>query len=137
MLFQCKLKVTKHFSQKNSKRIFNNRLVQDPKVKAHKDALIRQLQAQKLKQRIETITVPINLEVQFYYPQSVFYTKKGTINKKLIDLTNSIQGIEDSLQTAGIIEDDNLVFALNGSTRHPSPDNDYYLTICITEYEIK
>lgn len=136
-LFSCRLKVTKHFSQKNSKRIFNNRLVQDPRVAAHKNALIKQLQIKKLQNRIDTITTPIQLECVFEYPETVFYTKKGTINKKLIDLSNSLQGVEDALQASGIIYDDNLIFSLDGSTRRPSDDNAYYLTIRIYEYEIK
>lgn len=136
-LFSCKLKVTKHFSQKNSKRIFNGRLVQDPKVAAHKNSLIKHLQIKKLQSRIDTITTPVQLECVFHYPNSVFYTKKGTINKKLIDLSNSLQGVEDALQASGIIHDDNLIFSLDGSTRKPSEDNAYYLTIRIYDYEIK
>jgi Holliday junction resolvase RusA-like endonuclease len=137
ILFECHIKVTRHFSQKNSKRIFNNRLVQDPKVAVHKNNLIRLLQIKKLQSRIETIASYINLECIFHYPKDVFYTKKGTINKKLIDLSNSLQGAEDSLTAAKIIEDDNLIFSYNGSTKVASLDNDYYLTIRITEYEIK
>ena len=118
VLFECAFDVSKHFSQKNTKRIFRNRLVQDPKEQHHKNYLIQKLNLARLKNKLdEPISCDINLSIAFIFPKSVYFTKKNQRSKKLPDLSNLIQGPEDALIKARIIEDDTQVISLDNCQR--------------------
>lgn len=52
---------------------------------------------------------------------SRYFTKKRTINRKAGDLTNLIQGCEDALTKAGVIEDDSLIIEMHAK-KIPSLD---------------
>lgn len=65
-----------------------------------------QLKIQKEEQGLETIDCKINLAV--------------IINKESIsefDLSNAIQSIEDALEMAGVIKNDNLIYSFDGSRK--------------------
>lgn len=132
VLFQCAFDVSKHFSQKNTKRIFRNRLIQDPKEQHHKNYLIQKLIIARLKNKlIEPISCDINLSITFVFPKTVYFTKKGLRNKKIPDLSNLIQGPEDALAKASIIVDDTQVIGLDNCQRIAGEA--YRLIITITK----
>ena len=132
VLFKCSFDVSKHFSQKNTKRIFKNRLVQDPKEQHHKNYLIQKLIIAKLKNKLdEPIKCDINLSITFVFPYSVYFTKKDQRSKKIPDLSNIIQGPEDALIKAKIIEDDTQVIGLDGCQRIAG--DKYSILITITK----
>jgi Holliday junction resolvase RusA-like endonuclease len=72
------------------------------------------------------ISNPMWAVFHFVYPKSEYFTAKGTVSKRLADLSNLIQGPEDALQKAGIIESDRLIERLDGSMRlwHDEPHHE-------------
>lgn len=94
--------------------------------------MCQRLMIEKLKARIDTITCDINLKLIFYFPKTVYFTKKGERNQKLPDLSNLYQGPEDCLQKMQIINNDNQVISHDGSRRAWINDSQYWLEIVIT-----
>lgn len=80
------------------------------------------------------ITFPVQVTMRFFFAKEKFFTKAGTINKKLPDLSNLYQLPEDCLQKAGIIYDDHLICSHDGSRRLPHPSRNY-LEIEVFTYE--
>lgn len=65
-----------------------------------------QLKIQKEEQGLETIDYKVNLAVKIL---------KTSIAE--FDLSNHIQSIEDALQLAGVIKNDNLIYSFDGSRK--------------------
>jgi Holliday junction resolvase RusA-like endonuclease len=139
VLFSCKVPVKKHAIKKNSKQIAFNKGTGKRFIRSNDDAifyekwLVHKLIAEKLKQRIDTITKPISVKFIFWFPMTVYFTKKGQRNKKIADMSNLYQSPEDALQKAGIIFDDNLIENHDGSKRKPIDDTSYWLEIVISD----
>ena len=140
VLFKCKIKTTKHGSKKNRKRIYRNRrtgrlfIGQEAATKSTLDQLLSRLQIEKLKSRIDTIECDIQAKIIFYFPQSVYFTKKGHRSSKIADLSNLYQGVEDALQKAKIIKNDSQICSHDGSKRVPCDGTDYWLEIQLLKY---
>ena len=97
--------------------------------------LLKSLLIEKLKQKIdEPITCDINLKCIFYYPNSVFYTKKGIRSKTIGDLDNLTQLPLDCLQKAKIIANDTIVCGLDDTRRMPIDGHEYFLKIEVSEF---
>lgn len=65
-----------------------------------------QLKIQKEEQGLETIDCEINL--------AVIINKRSNAE---FDLSNAIQSIEDALEMAGVIKNDNLIYSFDGSRK--------------------
>ena len=139
VLFSCKIQVPKHGIKKNSKEIrmnfktkqrfigSNNRVLNTQKY------LLTKLQIEKLKKRLDCISCDINIAMIFYFPKTVFYTKKNDRSKLIADLSNLYQLVEDCLQKIKIIENDSLICSHDGSARKPIDDNNHWLEIIISK----
>lgn len=94
------------------------------------------LTLEKLKQRIdEPITKDLNAKFTFFFPKTVYFTKKGARNQKLPDLSNLYELPQDVLQNVGIILNDTNICSHDGSRRAPTDDPKYFIEIELTEFE--
>lgn len=140
MLFNCKLLVTKFSIKKNSKQIFRNPRTGRPFITASTASksidldLVQKLIKERLKQRLDTISTTVEVSFKFYFPKSIYFTKKCTISNRVGDLSNLIEGPQDCLEDALILENDRLICSYDGSRRLVSPDNNYYLEIAIRQH---
>lgn len=136
-MFKCKVLVQRHSSKKNEKvtrRRGNKTFIgKSDRAKQAEDWLILKLRSEKLKQRIDTITDDLNAKFTFYFPESVYYTKKGDRSKKLPDISNLYELPQDVMQNIQIIENDTQICSHDGSRRAVSHDNNYYLEIELTK----
>ena len=137
ILFKCKVQVPRHSSKKNEKeprsaggRIFIGK--SDRAVMSEK-WLTQKLTIEKLKQRVETIECDINAKFTFYFPKTIYFTKKGERSKKLGDLSNLLELPQDVMQKLKIIENDTQICSHDGSRRVPSEDGGYWLEIELTK----
>lgn len=136
-IFKCIIDLDRFPIKKNSKEIFMNRstgkrfISTNNKAKVLIDKLNAKLLTEKLKQRIDTINYDVNIQMQFFFPKSVYFTKQGKRSSKVADLSNLYQAIEDSLQKVGILQNDSLICSHDGSGRYPIEDS-YKLKIVIT-----
>jgi len=141
ILFQAKFPVPIHAIKKNSKQIAVNKatgrrfIISSTKARFYEQWLNQKLITEKLKQRIDTITSKVQVSLKFYFPKSKYYTKKGEQNKKLADLSNLYQAVEDALQKAQILHDDNLIESHDGSRRLAIDDTSHWLEIIISDYQ--
>lgn len=140
ILFQCFIPVNRHSSKKNEKeprynpRTGKSFIGTSHKAKVAADLMITRLRIHKLKQRIdEPINCDINAKFIFYYPKTVYYTKKGVRSRNIGDLSNIYQLPEDILTKVGIIDDDTLICSHDGSERRPIDGVDYFLEIVLTK----
>lgn len=137
ILFHAKFKVNRHGILKNSKEIKKNFktgksfIGKSDRASDAEKWLLMKLNIEKIKQRVETITCDVKASFIFYYPKTVYFTKKGLRSEKLGDLSNLICLPEDCLQRAGIIANDNLICSLDGSKREPIDSTEYYLEIIL------
>lgn len=135
VLFSAKFQVPNHASKKNGKEISFNKstgrrfIRSNDKVLFAKKWIVQKLIVEKLKQRIDTIKDDVVAEFVFYFPESVFFTKKGERSKKLNDLSNLYENIQDCLQESGIIENDTNIVNHGNSHRRPTNENQYYIEI--------
>lgn len=139
ILFRCRVQVARHSSKKNEKeprraghRVF---IGKSQKAKFAEDILKHKLQIEKLKQRVDTISCDLNAKMIFYFPETVYFTKKGDRSKKLPDTSNLYELPQDVLQTVKIIENDTQICSHDGSRRLPSEDGLYWLEIELTTPE--
>lgn len=102
------------------------------KAKHAENELMTRLQIQKLKSRIDTITCDVNVRFIFYFPSSLYYTKKGARNKKLPDLSNLYELPQDVMQKLEILENDTQVVSHDGSRRVAVQGSRYFLFIELT-----
>lgn len=56
-----------------------------------------QVKVAKLKSEFNEITHAYSVAIVAYYPESEFYTKKGTISSRTVDLSNAEKGLIDCL----------------------------------------
>lgn len=126
LLFRAEIKVESHYSKKNSKVISFNRKTRNHFVRSSnkaqrcESALIISL-AEAIEPSKNTqfpLTCPLHLKCLFMYKVN----KNGSKTKKIIDLSNLIQGPEDALQKAGIIQNDNLIESYDGTRRVTDAD---------------
>lgn len=138
-LFKCRIKVSRHSSKKNEKepaRARGRSYIRKTEAARHVEGLlIRAFNIEKIKQRIDD---PIDCDIQavftFYFPKSVYFTKKGKRSHKLPDLSNLYQLPEDILQRTGIIVNDTQIESHDGSRRAPIDGVEYWLEIKILKF---
>lgn len=117
LLFRLVIPVEKHFSKKNAKTIryrWKGGQRGSPFLGATNEAamaervLVSHMQAGE---RFSSVSHPISLPMLavFKFKFTDFYTVKGEINRRAMDLTNVIQGVEDALQKSEVILDDALI----------------------------
>lgn len=133
LLFEHTIEVDAHSSLKNSKIIsyFGGRrnsatsrpfLRTKPKAKAAQEFLVLALQERARRILLDRpISRPVfalwTLELASYYTKG----KPKRLNRKAGDLSNLIQGPEDALMKAGILEDDALIVMMTAA-KMPSSD---------------
>jgi len=139
-LFRCLIKVHKHGILKNNKQIFFNRktgkrfITSSQSSKTSEDWLLLKLRTEKLKLKLdEPINSDINASLKFYFPESIYYTKKGQRSLKLPDLDNLFGLVCDCLQKSQIITNDTIINSFDWSRRLPIKDSQYYLEIILTQ----
>lgn len=140
VLFKCLIKVNRHGILKNNKQIFVNKktgarfITSSQNSKTSEQWLLSKLHLEKLKNKIDdSINCDINAKFIFYFPESVYYTKKGHRSLKLPDLDNLFGLVNDCLQKSQIITNDTLICSFDGSKRMPIKQTDYYLEIILTK----
>lgn len=139
-LFKCIIELDKFPIKKNNKAIFRNKSTGQPfissnsKAKSLMNILNAKLLQEKIRAGIDTITCDVNVSMQFYYPQSVYYTKQGKRSNKVADLSNLFEAVSDGLQKVGIIQNDSLINGFDGSFRAAIQDG-HKLKIVITKKE--
>lgn len=136
-VFKCRVQVPRHSSKKNEKRVHSHgrRLFigKSDKAKLSENWLIQKLTVEKLKQRIDTITCDLNAKFTFYFPKTVYFTKKGERSLKLPDISNLYELPQDVMQKIKIIENDTQICSHDGSRRGVSEDNQYWLEIELSQ----
>lgn len=143
-LFYARIPLEYHAVKKNNRQIMRNRktgkmfIGKSERLGAAERDIVDFLHTAKqyncIDEKKYPITIPVQVTLKFYFHKNSFFTKKGTINKKLPDLSNLYQLPEDCLQKAGIIFDDHLICSHDGSRRLPHP-NRTYLEIEVFSYE--
>lgn len=139
-LFHCFIPVERHLSKKNSRPLMRNRRTGRPFVgksldlKLAENHLVNTFRLEVLRRpTFRTITCPIWAVFLFHFPRNVYYTKQGQISQRLPDLSNLYELPQDTLQAAGVIENDHLICAHDLSRRLPS---DYWgLEVFLFEYK--
>ena len=113
VLYHYALPVENHYKKKNNRKIVYNKhlnrsfLGKDSKLVKGENYLINKFS--------ENFPTMIDIEVWciflFYYDAASYYTKAGARKKKLGDLSNHYQIVEDCLEKAGVILNDDLIRA--------------------------
>lgn len=138
VLFEAQILSQAFAIKKNSKQIYRNKhtgrsfIASNPRAKSLEQALVLKLTSLRMQKRLDPITDLVNCELIFYFPKTVYFTKKNEMSKKLPDLSNLFEAVTDSLQAAKILDNDRLIAGFDGSRRGISPDNNYYLSIKLT-----
>ena len=132
----------RHAASKNEKIIrFNNKtgkrfIAKTSRALSAEDWILSNLISHRLRNRIdEPFTCDIAAQFKFYFPETVYYTKKGERSKILPDLDNLVQIYFDCLQQAKIIKNDTQICSLDGTRRLPINGTDYHVEIELTEFE--
>lgn len=141
-LFEAFFAVERHQSKKNNKGIAYRRtraglkpfVIDKNRGVLRKGLVDSYLHEKSLHPNFRTIDQRIIVKFTFFFPRSNYYTKAGTISRRLGDLSNLVQGPEDALQEAGIITDDTLIEGLDGSRRVPSNGPQPHLKTEIYEF---
>lgn len=140
VLFKCRIKVPRHSSKKNEKKPARLRgrafVMKTEAAKLVEDYMVHHLHIQRIKSRIsDPITCDLVAVFKFYFPESVYFTKKGKRSQNLPDLSNLYQLPEDVLQTVKIIANDTQIESHAGSGRFPIDGNEYWLEIELYEFK--
>lgn len=90
-----------------------------------KQATLQLLQLKARAFGVLPIRIPLNISFKFHFPTHQWEA----------DLSNLIQGPEDILQKTGIIEDDKLIYSLDGSRKIFGADR-FYTEIEITAHDL-
>lgn len=127
LLFHCYIPVNNHVLKKNNRPIYKNGsksfLGKSQALVRAEHYLISQFTLLSRKARIyEPIVDDIWLMMLFHYHKDQYYTKKGYRKKTLGDLSNHYQIVEDCLQTAKVIHDDNQIQAHDWSRILPAEE---------------
>lgn len=138
VLFYARFRVSSHQSKKNGRPIYKSQASGRPflgktaeLLQAEREMLVNIMRA---KDGAAPITAPINAKFTFWFHENKFWTKAGTRNKKLPDISNLYELPQDILQKAGVIFDDNLIESHDGSRRLPHKDGTF-LEIELTSFE--
>lgn len=140
ILFKAFFPVIKHGILKNSKQILFNKSKQQHFIGKSKDAdlcekhLIMKLNIERIKQKLDTIETDIQVKLIFYFPKTIYYTKKNERSLKLPDIDNLFGTVFDCLQKAQIIKNDTQICSVDGTRRLPIDKTDYYLDIEIINF---
>lgn len=124
-LFYIRIPVESHVVKKNNRPIWRGRLGKSAVLRSAEEYLIQVLRRETLKLPSLPITQDVSAKMTFFFHEKKFFTKKGARNKKLPDISNLYQLVEDCLQKAGVLFDDNLIDNHDGSRRLPHPDRNY------------
>ena len=139
ILFSAYFKVLRHSAKKNEKEIHyrgqKKWIANNSKASLAEKWMEHYLVINKLKQRIETIECDLHAKFTFYFPKTVYYTKKGVRSKNLPDLSNLYELPQDALQEVGIISDDTQICSHDGSRREPIDGSEYYIRIELFKFE--
>lgn len=124
IIFKIDVEVERHFVLKNSKNIRLNRRTGQRFIASNDDVV----EGKKYLERIfrenfsgAMIKSYVNMKCEFVFPHSVFYTKKNERSKRVADMSNLYQIVEDALESSGVLESDNLIESHDGSRRSPGP----------------
>ncbi len=116
VLFRAQIPVPYHAIKKNSRPIFKTRGTNRPFIgKSQRLKLAENLLVSELRSRArdhglnKPIATRLRAVFSFGFPPYLFYTKKLVESKRLGDCTNLAEIVQDSLQKAGIIENDSLL----------------------------
>lgn len=129
--------------KKNNKSIFRNKktgrsfIGSNSKVQMLEKQLVHSLIRERLKNRTDLINEPVNAEIIFNFPASVYWTKEKKVSNRVGDISNLYQIVEDSLQDAQILTNDKLIDSHDGSHRRPNSGNQYVLEITLTRSKYK
>jgi Endodeoxyribonuclease RusA. len=140
VMMRALIQVSEHVVKKNGRNIFINkktgqmfpgkstRLVkaENHMVKELRNAWWMTFHADK-----SPINYPVNVMMRFHFNENDFFTKKKERSKRIPDLSNLYQLVEDALQKAGVLENDYWIESHDGSKRLPTLDQNY-LEIVIT-----
>lgn len=142
ILFHCRIEVEKHLAKKNNRPIYRNKythrvtLGKSSNLKMQEHQYLYKFRQEKIKQKLDTITTPVQATMLFYFPKDVFFTKKGTINKNLPDLSNLYELPQDCLTTAGVIYDDQLIFSHDFSRRLYHDKDTFEFELILKPYDL-
>jgi len=129
-LFHCYIKVPRHVVKKNSRDIRVDRRTgrmwpgKSNELLFAERRLVSAFRTKVLRDpHFKTITTPVWVVYLFYFPKDEFIVKKGPrkgrISGRLPDLSNLFEIVSDSLEDAGIIENDRLISSFDLSRRLP------------------
>jgi len=128
LLFNALIKVNRHVTSKNSRRIFVNK--KTGKVFLGKPKFLQKEEKNIEKQLLQAahsgkFNLPIKtyIRAEFTFGIKNFFTKKGQRRKNMPDISNLNEMIQDCLTRAKIIEDDRLIDCHDGSRRIPAKEN--------------
>lgn len=108
--FRHTIEVDRHTSLKNTKRISRGRMFTDGRTKRAQNLLVLSL-SQRARNVLHDSPWGHPLRIVWTLELANFWTKgkPKRLNRTAGDLSNLIQGCEDALTKAGIIEDDSLI----------------------------
>lgn len=134
VIFKCLINVNRHSSKKNEKRARMGQaglyIAASHKANYSAQIMTSKLLVEKLKQRIdEPIDCDLQAKFTFFFPETVYFTKKGTRSMTLPDLSNLYELPQDIMQKVGIIKNDTLICSHDGSRREAVEGDKYYLEI--------
>jgi Holliday junction resolvase RusA-like endonuclease len=141
-VFKAIIELPRFPIKKNSKAIFRNRATGRPFIASNSKAqnLMNILNAELLKAKMMNkcglIDYDVNVQMVFAFPSRVFFNKAGKRSKKIADIGNLYQAVEDGLQRVGIISNDNIICSHNFSERVPTSGDNHILKIVITRKEV-
>jgi Holliday junction resolvase RusA-like endonuclease len=128
ILFECRIDVDRHVVKKNNRPIYKNKATNSLFLGKSKNLLHAENDmTRRLRERwfrwqahhggVSKITTPVHVEMKFFFTKDEYFTKQGNMNKKIPDLSNLYQLVEDCLQKANVIENDYLIESHDGSRR--------------------
>lgn len=136
-LYRAAFKLAFHGIKKNNRPIHLNKATgqrfpgKSPQLRLMENYLVARFKEQG-SALADPIDQYVRAEFKFYFKD--YYTKKGAMSMNLPDLSNLYELPQDCLTMAGIIDDDHLICAHDGSRRMPGKEN--WLEVILWPYEI-
>lgn len=118
--FYAYIPVEKHVSKKNNRPIWNGRLCKSQDLRTAENHLITNLSLLKNQQNTPLLVGDIWAVFRFYFKN--YYTGKRR-SKRVNDLSNLYELVQDCLQEAQIIENDADIVSHDRSRRLPGKEN--------------
>lgn len=140
-LFKCIIELKAFPILKNNKVMYRNRRTgkmfpaKNENCARLMDILTLELIKAKNMAKLDTIDCDVNVSFQFFYPFNLFFNKKNKRSKKVADIGNLYQAIEDCLQKSSVLLNDSLIESHDGSGRFPITEDKHILKIVITKKE--